>query len=94
MVWGNAEPILDAPNRSMKSVPDYGVRNQVGDNAAAESWFTILNNEMYHREWFTTRRRSMFAVVPYIEECSNRCWLHSTLGYRTLPASARGGYDP
>jgi hypothetical protein len=37
------------------------------DNAAAESFFATLKNEMYHRYRFTTRARARFAVAEYIE---------------------------
>jgi len=57
------------------------------DNAAAESFFAVLKNEMYHRETFTTRARARFAVADYIEVFYNRQRLHSALGYRT-PAEA------
>src|SRR5262245_50132579 len=57
------------------------------DNAAAESFFAALKNEMYHRESFTTRARARFAVADYIEVFYNRQRLHSALGYRT-PAEA------
>jgi putative transposase len=57
------------------------------DNAAAESFFAALKNEMYHRETFTTRARARFAVADYIEVFYNRQRLHSALGYRT-PAEA------
>jgi putative transposase len=53
------------------------------DNAAAESFFATLKNEMYHRQAFTTRARARFAVAEYIEVFYNRRRLHSTLGYRT-----------
>ena len=70
-----------------------GVRTSLGrtgvcwDNAAAESFFAALKNEMYHRETFTTRARAWFAVADYIEVFYNRQRLHSALGYRT-PAEA------
>lgn len=57
------------------------------DNAAAESFFAALKNEMYHRQTFPTRARARFAVAEYIEIFYNRQRLHSTLGYRT-PAEA------
>lgn len=57
------------------------------DNAVAESFFATLKNEMYHHEWFPTRRAARFAVAEYIEVYYNRQRLHSTLGYRT-PAEA------
>ncbi len=69
------------------------VRRSVGqtgvcwDNAAAESFFASLKNEMYHRFTFATRARARFAVADYIEVFYNRRRLHSTLGYRT-PAEA------
>jgi len=57
------------------------------DNAAAESFFAVLKNEMYHRESFPTRARARFAVADYVEVFYNRQRLHSTLNYRT-PAEA------
>jgi putative transposase len=53
------------------------------DNAAAESFFATLKNEMYYRQAFATRARACFAVAEYIEVFYNRRPLHSTLGYRT-----------
>ena len=53
------------------------------DNAAAESFFATLKNEMYYRQTFPTRARARFAVAEYIEVFYNRRRLHSTLGYRT-----------
>jgi putative transposase len=66
-----------------------GIRRSLGrtgvcwDNAAAESFFAALKNEMYHRQSFHTRARARFAVAEYIEVFYNRRRLHSTLGYRT-----------
>jgi putative transposase len=53
------------------------------DNAAAESFFSALKNEMYHRQAFPDRTRARFAAADYIEVFYNRQRLHSTLGYRT-----------
>jgi transposase InsO family protein len=53
------------------------------DNAAAESFFSALKNEMYHRQAFPDRARARFAVADYIEVFYNRQRLHSTLGYKT-----------
>jgi putative transposase len=75
-----------------------GIRTSVGrtgvcwDNAAAESFFAALKNEMYHRQAFATRARARFAVADYIEVFYNRVRLHSTLGYRT-PAEALAEYQ-
>jgi putative transposase len=68
---------------------DNHVRTSVGrtgvcwDNAAAESFFASLKNEMYCRYSFARRARARFAVADYIEVFYNRQRLHSTLGYRT-----------
>ena len=75
-----------------------GVRLSVGrtgvcwDNAVAESFFSMLKNEMYHRHTFATRARARFHVMQYIEVFYNRQRLHSTLGYRT-PAEVRADHD-
>ena len=71
----------------------HGVRTSVGrtgvcwDNAAAESFFGALKNEMYYRQSFPDRARARFAVADYIEVFYNRKRLHSALAYRT-PAEA------
>ena len=71
----------------------HGIRTSTGrtgvcwDNAAAESFFAALKNEMYYRQAFPDRARARFAVADYIEVFYNRVRLHSTLGYRT-PAEA------
>ena len=57
------------------------------DNAAAETFFATLKNEMYHQQVFHTRARARFAVAEYIEVFYNRQRPHSSLGYRT-PAQA------
>ena len=74
-----------------------GITTSVGrtgvcwDNAAAESFFGSLKNEMYYRQAFPTRAAARFAVADYIEVFYNRKRLHSTLGYRT-PAEALNSY--
>ena len=62
------------------------------DNAAAESFFGALKNEMYYRQTFPTRARARFAVADYIEVFYNRKRLHSALGYRT-PSEALTDYQ-
>jgi len=75
-----------------------GVRRSMGrtgvcwDNAAAESFFATLKNEMYHRHTFATKARARFAVAQYIEVFYNRKRMHSTIGYRT-PAQALHDYQ-
>lgn len=72
---------------------DKQIRASVGrtgvcwDNAAAESFFATLKNEMYHRQRFDSRAKARLAVAEYIEIFYNRKRLHSSLGYRT-PAEA------
>jgi transposase InsO family protein len=63
--------------------PSVGRTGVCWDNAAAESFFATLKNEMYYRQRFPTRARARFAVAEYIEVFYNRQRLHSTLGYRT-----------
>lgn len=75
-------------NRVRRSVGRTGV---CWDNAAAESFFASLKNEMYYRTRFPTRARARFAVADYIEVFYNRQRLHSTLGYRT-PTEALNDY--
>lgn len=66
-----------------------GIRQSMGrtgvcwDNAAAESFFSSLKNEMYHQSVFETRERARFAVADYIEVFYNRVRRHSSIGYRT-----------
>src|SRR4051812_18924590 len=67
--------------------PSVGRTGVCWDNAAAESFFATLKNEMFSRERFPTKARARFAVAEYIEVFYNRQRLHSALGYRT-PAEA------
>ena len=74
-----------------------GVRRSMGrtgacwDNAAAETFFATLKNEMYYRQAFATKARARFAVAEYIEVSCNRKRMHSSIGYRT-PAQALKDY--
>jgi putative transposase len=66
----------------------HGIRTSTGrtgvcwDNAAAESFFGALKNEMYYRQSFPDRAHARFAVADYIEVFYNRQRLRSALGYR------------
>jgi transposase InsO family protein len=53
------------------------------DNSVAESFFSMLKNEMYHRHLFPTRVKARLSVATYIEVYYNRQRPHSTLGYHT-----------
>lgn len=104
---GRVEPgaVFHSDRGSVYTSKDYaeaarqaGVHLSVGrtgvcwDNAVAESFFSMLKNEMYHRHSFPTRRKARFQVMQYIEVFYNRKRLHSTLGYRT-PAEVRADHD-
>jgi len=67
-------------------------RNMVGsmgrtgicwDNAAAESFFASLKNELVYRTVFSSPNKARTAIAEYIEVFYNRQRLHSTLAYRT-----------
>ena len=51
------------------------------DNAAMESFFGTLKQELVHRETYATREEARRALFEYIEVFYNRQRLHSTLGY-------------
>jgi transposase InsO family protein len=76
----------------VKVRPSMGRTGVCWDNAAAESFFATLKNEMYHRYRFANRARARFAVAEYIEVFYNRTRLHSSLGYKT-PAAALTDYQ-
>jgi putative transposase len=86
---GRVQPVLHAQPGARQRRP-YRV---CWDNAAAESFFATLKDELYHRQRFDTRARARFAVAEYIEVFYNRQRLHSALvGYRT-PAEALAQYQ-
>jgi transposase InsO family protein len=49
------------------------------DNAVAESWFSSLKNEKYHRYSYATHDEAKNAVVEYIEVFYNRKRPHSSV---------------
>ena len=51
------------------------------DNAAMESFFGTLKQELVHREAYATREEARRSLFEYIEVFYNRQRLHSTLGY-------------
>jgi transposase InsO family protein len=53
------------------------------DNAVAESFFSMLKNEMYYQQEFMSRADARSAVMEYIEIDYNRQRRHSTIGYKT-----------
>jgi transposase InsO family protein len=61
------------------------------DNAVAESFFSMLKNEMYHRQEFATRAQARAAVMEYIEIDYNRRRRHSTIDYQ-IPAEKMAAF--
>jgi len=53
------------------------------DNAAMESFWSSLKNELVHRRRFLTRQEAKTAIFEYIEGFYNRTRLHSALGYKS-----------
>ena len=53
------------------------------DNAAMESFFGTLKQELVHRQSYATREEARGSLFEYIEVFYNRQRLHSTLGYRS-----------
>lgn len=63
------------------------------DNAAAESFFSSLKNELTHHHTFETTAAARTALFEYMEAFYNRQRLHQTLGYRT-PAEVENAALP
>lgn len=57
--------------RRIGARPSMGRTGVCWDNTAADSFFAILENEMYHRYRFTIRARERFALAEYIEVFNN-----------------------
>lgn len=53
------------------------------DNAAAESFFSTLKNELTHHRRFRSAEEARAALFDYIEVFYNRKRIHQHLGYRT-----------
>lgn len=53
------------------------------DNAMAESFWSTLKTEFYHRRTWPTRAEARTAVASWIEVVYNRRRRHSSLGYTT-----------
>jgi putative transposase len=53
------------------------------DNAAMESFWSTLKNELIYRQAFLTRAQARQAIFEYIEVFYNRQRLHSSLDYLT-----------
>ena len=64
-------------------------RGECWDNAAMESFFGTLKQELIHQVHFKTRQEAKSAIFEYIEVFYNRQRLHSTLDY--IPPSEYEG---
>lgn len=69
------------PSMSRKGMPY--------DNAAMESFFSSLKQELTHHQPFATREDARTEIFRYIEGFYNRQRLHSSLGYRSPEAFER-----
>ena len=58
-------------------------RGNCYDNAAMESFWSSLKNELVHRCRFATRADARTAIFDYIESFYNRSRRHSSLGYQS-----------
>jgi transposase InsO family protein len=56
------------------------------DNAAAETFFSTLKNEMTHHYRFASREQARAAIFDFIELFYNRKRMHQYLNYRTPEA--------
>jgi putative transposase len=53
------------------------------DNAAMESFWSTLKNELVHRVKYRTRAEARRSIFAWIETYYNRVRLHSSLGYKS-----------
>jgi transposase InsO family protein len=63
--------------------PSMGRKGDCYDNAAAESFFSTLKNELIHSKWFQDRDEARAAIFDYIEVFYNRKRRHQALDYRS-----------
>jgi putative transposase len=61
--------------------PSMSGKGDCWDNAAMESFWATLKNELVHHEHYTTREQARQSIFEYIEVFYNRKRLHSSLGY-------------
>ena len=61
--------------------PSMSRRGNCYDNAAMESFWSTLKEELVHRTHFESRAQAASAIFDYIETFYNRERLHSALGY-------------
>ena len=64
-----------------KLTPSMSRRGNCYDNAAMESFWSTLKEELVHRRAFASRAEAASAIFDYIETFYNRERLHSALGF-------------
>jgi putative transposase len=79
-------------------VTGLGMRSSMGrtgvcwDNSMAESFFSMLKNELVYRTVYATKAQARRDVIRYIEGFYNSHRQHSALGYRR-PNEVHYGYQ-
>jgi putative transposase len=68
---------------SWKILPSMSGLGHCYDNAAMESFWSSLKNELVHHERFEDAHQARLAIFEYIELFYNRRRLHSALGYKS-----------
>ena len=66
---------------SSHAVPSMSRKGNCYDNAAMESFWSTLKQELVHRRSFQTRAQARLAIFDFIEAFYNRHRLHSSLDY-------------
>ena len=64
-----------------KLTPSMSRKGNCYDNAAMESFWSTLKEELVHRHSFASRAEAADAIFDYIETFYNRVRLHSALGF-------------
>lgn len=64
-------------------VPSMSRQGDCYDNAAAESFFSTLKNELIHDRNYDTREQARSEIFEYIEVFYNRQRIHQTLEYQS-----------
>ena len=68
---------------SWKILPSMSGRAHCYDNAAMESFWSSLKNELVHHQRFENAQQARLAIFDYIHTFYNRRRLHSALGYKS-----------
>jgi hypothetical protein len=79
-----ASSAFQALLHSFQIIPGMSAKGHCYDNAAMESFWSTLKNELIYRRDFQDLADVRRAVFDYIETFYNRRRLHSALGYRSL----------